>query len=146
MIRKLSLFAPLLLAACNSQPAEQSEAPLPTALPTPTPTPTPAAAAPETPDTAGSTRRNCHLAVDGTVHVDGPCLVFPMGPDQYTLNTWDQGKPARSHFAMVTTDASGTTTASWNADPNDTRAGDPLGTVTKDGDCWVNTRARICAR
>jgi len=88
--------------------------------------------------------RTCYLMVDRTVHVSGRCRVFPMGEDAFTLNTWDGGKPARSHFAVVMTKANGTATATWNADPDDDRATDPLGTVTRDGACWVNARTRIC--
>ncbi|TPG18493.1 hypothetical protein EAH87_10295 [Sphingomonas koreensis] len=90
--------------------------------------------------------RSCYLKVDGVVAVDGPCLVFPMGTDEYTLNTWDNGKPEHSHFAIVTKSANGTAKATWNADPNDDRAFDPLGDVRKVGECWVNERAQICAR
>lgn len=90
--------------------------------------------------------RNCLLEVDGVVQVSGRCRVFPMGKDEYTLNTWDGGKPAQSHFAMVVRNADGTGTATWNADADDDRALDPLGTVTRDGTCWVNRRARICVR
>jgi hypothetical protein len=93
-----------------------------------------------------SKKRSCYLEVDGVIHVDGPCLVFPMGGDQYTLNTWDDGKPAQSHFAIVSRDTDDRTTATWNKDPDDTRAFDPLGVVRKVDGCWVNERARICAR
>ncbi len=96
------------------------------------------------PTTPSSTMRGCYLKVDGIVHVDGPCLVFPMGKDEYTLNTWANGKPGNSHFAMVSAKPDGNGTATWNADPNDDRALDLLGTVRKDGYCWVNDRTRIC--
>ena len=112
--------------------------------------PSPAGKAPSTAPTgttaARSTMRDCYLRVDGVVQVLGRCRVFPMGEDEYTLNTWDGGKPAQPHFAMVTKDADGTTTATWNADPDDDRATDPLGIVRRDGDCWTNERARICVR
>ena len=84
--------------------------------------------------------------VDGKRLIDGPCRVFPMGKDQYTLNTWDGGKPRQSHFAVVTTQSDGRTIATWNKDPDDSRAYDPLGVVTKRDGCWVNARTRICAQ
>lgn len=109
--------------------------------PAPSPTPT---------ETANprSAMRDCYFKVNGRVLVAGRCRVFPMGDDQYTLNTWDSGKPAQSHFAMVTkdNDSDATATATWNADPDDDHAMDPLGTVRRDGDCWVNARTRICVR
>ncbi|CAN5286052.1 hypothetical protein BH09PSE1_BH09PSE1_11670 [soil metagenome] len=92
-----------------------------------------------------SSRRQCWLAVDGAVHVDGPCLVFPFGDGGYTLNAWSEGKPERSHFAVVMLNRDGTGDATWNADPDDDRAGDPLGTVRLTNGCWVNDRTRICS-
>lgn len=89
--------------------------------------------------------RDCLLEVDKVRHVDGPCLVYPMG-EGYTLNAWSHGKPDRSHFAVVVPDGDGEADATWNADPDDSRAWDSLGAVRKEGDCWINDRARICAR
>lgn len=116
----------------------------------PAPTPSSADEAPGTAATgtaaARSAMRDCYLRVDGVVQVSGRCRVFPMGEDEYTLNTWDGGKPAQPHFAVVTKNADGTATATWNADPADDRAMDLLGIVSRDGDCWTNERARICVR
>lgn len=106
--------------------------------------PAPSAAAASTASPTSS-RQACYLAVDGRVHVDGPCLVFPFGDGGYTLNAWSDGKPAQSHFAVVTTNGDGTATATWNADPDDTRAGDPLGAARFSEGCWVNDRVKICA-
>lgn len=88
---------------------------------------------------------NCFLAVDGKTQVDGDCLVYPMGDRGYTLNTWSKGKPQQSHFAVVSANSDGTATASWNADPNDNRASDPLGDVQWSSGCWINRRVRICS-
>lgn len=91
-------------------------------------------------------QRDCFLSVDGVVEVKGSCLVFLMGDGGYTLNTWSKGKPRQSHFAVVSINADGSADASWNADPDDDRAGDPLGRVQRVDGCWVNERARICER
>lgn len=69
-----------------------------------------------------------------------------MGDGGYTLNTWSAGKPARSHFAVVSVRNDGKADASWNADPDDDKATDPLGVVTRQDGCWTNARSRICAR
>ena len=95
---------------------------------------------------AHSTVKQCYLSVDGKVRVNNRCRVFPLGGRSYTLNTWDHGKPRRSHFAQIDTHPDGTGDATWNADPNDTHAQDPLGTVRWVKGCWINRRARICAR
>lgn len=170
MHRMIALAGTALLAACTSQPRDEArrmdngitdarpkdkaveparigktdvilEKPV-----SPPVTSKPSSMAAGHPSTPSSTTRGCYLKVDGIVRVDGPCLVFPMGKDEYTLNTWTNGKPKNSHFAMVSANPDGSGTATWNADPDDDRALDPLGTVQKDGDCWVNNRARICVR
>ena len=154
------LVAVLALAACHSAPqAEQTDATIANAemevaasnagQPAPTPdTGSGAMTEADRPAGAGitSSMRDCHFEVDGKRLIDGPCRVFPMGKDQYTLNTWDGGKPRQSHFAVVTTQSDGRTIATWNKDPDDSRAYDPLGVVTMRDGCWVNARTRICAQ
>lgn len=89
--------------------------------------------------------RDCRLEVDGRVHVNGKCEVYPMGDGGYTLNTWTSGKPRNSHFAVVAVLNDKTAEASWNADPDDSKAMDSLGVVAQQDGCWTNDRARICA-
>ncbi|MET3724161.1 hypothetical protein [Sphingomonas trueperi] len=141
----LLLLAPL--TACNGpKPADDPTANVEsTATPSPVPSPrTTPMANDETPP--HSSAKQCHFEVDGKTLLDGRCQVYPMGDGGYTLNTWSAGKPVQSHFAVVTTRADGKADATWNADPDDDRAGDPLGTVTRKDGCWVNQRTRICAR
>lgn len=97
-------------------------------------------------DAGGSVPRDCLFVVDGKTRVDGSCLVFPMGNHGYTLNAWSDGKPRQSHFAVVIARADGTGEATWNADPDDDRASDSLGSVKLENGCWTNARVRICAR
>jgi hypothetical protein len=141
----LLLLAPL--AACNDpKPADDPTANV-ESIATPSPVPSPSAtlaANDETPP--HSAAKQCRFEVDGKTLLDGRCQVYPMGDGGYTLNTWSAGKPAQSHFAVITTRADGKADATWNADPDDDRAGDPLGTVTRKDGCWVNARTRICAR
>lgn len=167
MYRIISVAGAMLLAGCTSQPSTEAQATGNTAAldagdsaaPAPqadaagngaAPEPVPPAQANQqlasTADAPASVPRQCYLKVDGVVHLDGTCLVFPMGKHAYTMNTWTRGKPANSHFAMVSPNPDGTGTATWNADPDDDRALDPLGTVRKDGGCWANDRARLCVR
>jgi hypothetical protein len=142
-----------LLPACGSQAAnltgqgaqERAQAATPYRTAAKRPAKTPAKATPPSPTT--SAKRDCYFKVDGKVRLSGSCLVYPMGADgSYTLNTWDKGKPAQSHFAVVSVTGSGVADATWNKDPEDDRALDPLGTVRFVQGCWQNARAKICAR
>ncbi|WP_312597029.1 hypothetical protein [Brevundimonas sp.] len=139
----VALCGLLLMAGCDRQPGQprpEATTAAPTAEPAQDKTPERAAEA-----SPASSTQTCHLSVDGQVRVQGPCLVFPFGDGGYTMNAWSNGKPSQSHFAVVTTNGDGTADATWNADPDDARAGDPLGKVTFADGCWSNDRARICA-
>ena len=159
--RSLGLIAALMLsaaaAACGQDagapgPADATQTPAPSAPEPMAPPPEPAKinTNPATSSSASATpmasRKSCYLSVDGKVLLDEPCLVYPFGDGGYTMNAWSEGKPKHSHFAVVVLMADGTADATWNADPDDDKAGDRLGTVRLDGDCWINDRARICVR
>ncbi len=144
----LLLLAPL--AACNHpQPTGNTIAANVQSPPEATTSATPSPSASRVTKDEGSPRsaaKQCRFEVDGKTLLDGRCQVYPMGDGGYTLNTWSEGKPAASHFAVVTTRRDDKADASWNADPDDDRAGAPLGVVTLRDGCWVNDRTRICAK
>lgn len=157
--RSLSLIAALLLsaaaAACGQDagapgPTDTTQTPAPSAPEPTAPPPEPAktGASPATssldPATPAASRKSCYLSVDGKVLLDERCLVYPFGDGGYTMNAWSEGKPKNSHFAVVALMADGSADATWNADPDDDKAGDRLGTVRLSDGCWINDRARIC--
>ncbi|WP_295219257.1 hypothetical protein [uncultured Brevundimonas sp.] len=159
--RSLSLIAALMLSAAAAACGQDAGAPGQVDA---TQTPAPSAQAPTAPPpepakintnpatsssasasaTPAASRKSCYLSVDGKVLLDEPCLVYPFGDGGYTMNAWSEGKPKNSHFAVVVLMADGSADATWNADPDDDKAGDRLGTVRLNGDCWINDRARIC--
>jgi len=157
--RSLSLIAALMLsaaaAACGQDagapgPADATQTPAPSA-PEPTAPPAEPAKTGSSPTsssasaTPAASRKSCYLSVDGKVLLDEPCLVYPFGDGGYTMNAWSEGKPKNSHFAVVVLMADGSADATWNADPDDDKAGDRLGTVRLSDGCWINDRVRICA-
>lgn len=158
--RSLSLIAALMLsaaaAACGQDagapgPAHATQTPGPSAPEPTAPPPEPAkngaspAASSSASATPAASRNPCYLSVDGKVLLDEPCLVYPFGDGGYTMNAWSEGKPKNSHFAVVVLMADGSADATWNADPDDDKAGDRLGTVRLRDGCWINDRVRICA-
>ena len=158
--RSLSLIAALMLsaaaAACGQDagapgPADATQTPAPSAPEPTAPPPVPAKinTNPATSSSASATpaasRKPCYLSVDGKVLLDESCLVYPFGDGGYTMNAWSEGKPKNSHFAVVVLMADGSADATWNADPDDDKAGDRLGTVRLRDGCWINDRVRICA-
>ncbi|WP_269220763.1 hypothetical protein [Brevundimonas vesicularis] len=157
--RSLSLIAALMLSAAAAACGQDAGAPgLADATQTPAPSaPEPTAPPPEPaktgassatsssePATPAASRKPCYLSVDGKVLLNESCLVYPFGDGGYTMNAWSEGKPKNSQFAVVALMADGSADATWNADPDDDKAGDRLGTVRLSDGCWINDRARIC--
>jgi len=84
----------------------------------------------------------CLLEVDGTKYINGRCTVELQKGGSFQI--YDLKK--RGYFAYVTlTDAVGVANGYWNGTDRGSHAHDPLGELTRDGACWVNDRARVCA-
>lgn len=99
------------------------------------------------PGAASAKTGGCTLQVDGRTYLDGPCNVDLDADGSFSIGTRDARTRSR-HFAMVNRDtASGTAEGYWNGtDPRSTHAHSPLGALRREGACWVNERARVCAR
>jgi hypothetical protein len=80
----------------------------------------------------------CKLVVMGKAYIDGRCD-FEVDPDG-SFRIF-----GATYFAYVFVNGN-TATASWNRDPKSTHAGAPLGALTRNGACWENATAQICAR
>jgi hypothetical protein len=83
----------------------------------------------------------CHLEVGGVVFADGAC--------QYEEDTdgsfrfFDDSDPRM--FAYVTMNEDETALGYWPGPQGGTHAHDNLGTLRRDGACWRNASARVCA-
>ena len=84
----------------------------------------------------------CLISVGGRTYLDGPCRItlYPGGGFQAG------GRGRGAYFATVDIDsASGGATSFWNGVDAESHAHDPLGTVVRQGGCWVNSNERVCA-
>jgi hypothetical protein len=85
----------------------------------------------------------CFLEVDGRVFINGVCSITVRPGGSFQIR--DSLRPTR-YFAFVDIDpADGTARATWNEEPRASRAHSDLGSVVRQGGCWVNARARVCA-
>lgn len=84
----------------------------------------------------------CLLQVEGQTYIDGPCDFAPLdsGDGSFQI-TGESGK----HFAYVYVEGGGKASAHWNGILGEIRAHDPLGKLTRDGACWANANAKLCA-
>jgi hypothetical protein len=86
---------------------------------------------------------DCYLSVGSFTYLDGPCNIDVQTDGSFSIGT---GETTRSpFFAYVFIDAGGKASASWNAAEGSNHADADLGAVTRQGGCWVNTNAKVCA-
>lgn len=87
---------------------------------------------------------DCLIEVDGTRYIDGPCefdLIDGSGSFKIGVYPPETEVP---RFAYVYVD-SAPAYGFWNGEPAESHAHESLGDLTRDGACWFNQEARICA-
>jgi hypothetical protein len=89
----------------------------------------------------------CTLKVDGKTYLNGTCNIEVESGGSFTVGVGDDAATASKWFAYVELDAEhpGTAVGQWNGKLPESRAHDDLGTLTRRGACWVNSRATECA-
>ena len=85
----------------------------------------------------------CTLIVDGRTFLNGRCNI-DMQPDGSFSIGVAETNPSR-YFAYVNLQSDGTALGSWNGVDAESHAGESLGTLTRKGACWFNSRAKVCA-
>ena len=82
----------------------------------------------------------CLLEVDGKKYISGSCRVdLAKGGSFHVYDLKKHG-----YFAYVNVNGN-SAEGYWNEDPMATHAQSPLGTLTRNGACWQNDRAKVCA-
>ncbi|WP_321813935.1 MULTISPECIES: hypothetical protein [unclassified Paraburkholderia] len=84
----------------------------------------------------------CLLEVNNKTYLDGPCEVKIEKGGTFTIGVSD--KHPSKYFAYVLMDDDGAH-GYWNEEPGATHAHSELGLLRRDGACWVNDTARVCA-
>lgn len=83
---------------------------------------------------------DCLLVVDQKTRIDGVCDFQP-NPDGFQILSI--ARPLI--FADVQRTSSLSAFGNWNEEPGSTHAHSSLGELRRDGACWINDRARVCA-
>jgi hypothetical protein len=86
----------------------------------------------------------CMIAVDDRTFLNGTCNIEVRPGGSFTVGA---GEKSRSkYFAYVQVDhATGSGQGYWNGIEAESHAHEDLGMLKKNGACWQNARARICA-
>lgn len=85
----------------------------------------------------------CKFAVEGKTYINGRCNFeadpdgsFRIRDDLHTVYVDVEGNTASATWNKIP----------WNTNPKPLHADSPLGTLTRNGACWENATAQICAR
>ncbi|MCZ0737655.1 hypothetical protein [Phreatobacter sp. AB_2022a] len=84
----------------------------------------------------------CLLEINGRTYLAGACQI-EQGSD--TLRALPPNGRLPGYFGYLVFDDATQAEGYWNGEPRASRAHSRLGTMRRDGDCWVNAGARICA-
>jgi len=85
----------------------------------------------------------CLLEVGGRTFIDGPCEIDLETDGSFVVRSLRAGEV--DYFAYVLMDGGNQATGYWNEEPGASHAHSPLGTLTRDGACWRNATAKVCA-
>lgn len=91
-----------------------------------------------------SSAAECLLTVMAKTYIDGPCEFRPLENGNFALSANPDGSAGPMRFAYVYVDGD-PAYGFWNGDPAENHAHRPLGDLTRDGACWHNQEARVCA-
>src|SRR4051794_17621738 len=86
----------------------------------------------------------CLLVVNGRSYLNGTCNITMEADGSFSIGTGERHRSR--HFAMVQIDSSdGRARGYWNGVAAASHAHDDLGTLVRQGGCWVNKVAKVCA-
>ena len=90
----------------------------------------------------------CKLVVKGKTYINGRCNFEDFGDGSFAIGVLrDDRRIPVGGFYFAYVDVHGNTAeAKWNEDRRDSHANAPLGTLIRNGACWENAIAQICAR
>jgi hypothetical protein len=94
-------------------------------------------------ETSHHEQKTCLIRVAGKTYLQGKCDV--MTDEDGSISVGVSDKTHAKYFAYVTLDDDTHATGFWNGVEAESHAQDPLGTLTRSGDCWSNNNAKICA-
>lgn len=90
-------------------------------------------------------RGKCLLVIDGKTYISGRCEIemYNDGTGSFQIT---EIRKRGAYFAQVLIDSSnGTALGYWNGERDATHAHSDIGSLSRDGACWKNDRARVCA-
>ena len=90
---------------------------------------------------AASSKSKCLLQVNGRTYISGPCNASTDGGGLSIGWLPENSNKPITYHAYVESNGQGF----WNEDRGANHAHTPLGTLTRNGACWSNQKAKVCA-
>ena len=84
----------------------------------------------------------CLLSVHGRTYLSGPCDIAVDKDGSFSIGVSETHHA--KYFAYVNMDDEGAH-GFWNETPDASHAHSELGVLKRDGACWANSKARVCA-
>ena len=86
----------------------------------------------------------CLIEVDGRTWADGPCDFEPLDEGDASFEVIEKAQPQTFAYIFMAQDGD-PPHGFWNGGEGATHAHDDLGELRRDGACWLNDRAKVCA-
>jgi hypothetical protein len=92
---------------------------------------------------ANAAAGECLLEINNRSYMDGPCNIVLQRGGSFSIGV---GARRSKYFAYVSIDAEdGVARGYWNGEEAASHAHEELGTLVRQGACWVNSQAKVCA-
>jgi hypothetical protein len=85
----------------------------------------------------------CLLEVDNRPLLLGTCNIDMQADGSFSVGT--SGSTSSTHFAFVQVNQNGSALGYWNGEERESHAHEPLGALKRQGACWTNDKAKVCA-
>lgn len=95
-----------------------------------------------TPKSSDARPAKCLLSVAGETYIGGACDFDPLSG---TDGDFRITGPGSKYFAYLYVEGQGVGEGHWNGAIGESRAHTPPGTLKRDGACWSNDIAKLCA-
>jgi hypothetical protein len=84
----------------------------------------------------------CFLEIDEHIYLSENCNI-ELQNQSFSIGTGDEARSR--YFAFVNIGPDRIARGYWNGAAGENHAHEELGTLVRDGACWVNNRAKVCA-
>ena len=86
----------------------------------------------------------CLFEVNGQTYINGECDVALKPDGSFFMGAGHDVSPR--YFVYINTVSPNQASGNWNGREMESHAGEPLGNLVRNGDCWQNETVKVCTR